>query len=183
MIEQILGHALGWLLDRKMTDDALSPGTKSEGQDVWRLRYSWGFRVLWLFSTAVWAAAVMVFVWLALHGPLDQWVLALPLFGAALIFSMVTVRNALTQEVEVSSWGITERRSGSITRSFPWSAVTDVRFVPLLDAYRLGSADGQVIQFSMHIQGLPRFKSYARKYVPPAAIESVRARIGDLTRL
>ena len=70
-----------------------------------------------------------------------------------------------------------------MTRSFPWFAINDVRFIHLLDAYRLSAIDGQVIRFSMHIQGLPRFKSYVGKFVPPAAIERVRGRIDDLAGL
>jgi hypothetical protein len=183
MIAQILGHVLGWLLERRMKDDALSPGAKSEAQDVWRLQYSNVFRVVWVVGTAVWAAAVLLLAWLALHGPLGTWIVAAPLLVAAFVFSAAMARNALTQEIEVSAWGITERRRGGTTVSIPWSAVTEVRFARLLDAYRLTSANGQVIHVSMHIQGLPRFKWHARKYVPSPALEPVRARIGDLTRL
>ena len=174
MIEQILGHLLSWLLEKKLADDALSPAAKSEWQEVWDLKHSLGSRVMWTLMTVVWGLVVVGLIWLAVQGPIGWLALALPPFLACLLYSVVTARNALTQEIEVSAWGITERRFGVDSASFPWSAVTEVRFVGLLDAYRVRSRDGRVIQFNRHIQGLPSFKECARRHVPAEATDLAR---------
>jgi hypothetical protein len=66
---------------------------------------------------------------------------------------------------------------------YPWSTVVDVRFVRLLESYRVTSRDGQAIRLSMHIQGMPQFKAFVLKYSPPEAIAALRARLHKLERL
>jgi len=183
MILQVLGHLLSWLLDRKMKDDALSPGAKVDWETVWHLRYSKTFKVLWIWQVAVWAAAASMFAVLPLVGLLDwPYALAAPPFGGLLVFSFMMARDGITQEIELSEWGITERRRSGRTTAISWSTVVDVRFVPLLDSYRVTSRDGQAIRLSMHIQGMPQFKAFALRYSPPEATMGVRARLHKLER-
>jgi hypothetical protein len=184
MIPQVLGHLLSWLLDRKMKDDALSSGSKFEWETVWHLRHSRTFRVLWIWQTGVWAVAASMFVVLPLVGLLEWWyAFAAPVFGVLLAFSFMMARDGITQEIELSEWGITERRRSGRTTAIPWSTVVDVRFVRLLESYRVTSRDGQAIRLSMHIQGMPQFKAFVLRYSPPDAIAGLRARLHKLERL
>lgn len=184
MIAQVLGHLLSWLLDRKMKDDALNPGSKFEWETVWHLRYSRTFRVLWIWQTVVWAAATSAFVVFPLVGLLEWWYgFAAPVFGALLAFSFIMAWDGITQEIELSEWGITERRGSHRTTAIPWSTVVDVRFVHLLESYRVTSRDGQAIRLSMYIQGMPQFKAFVLTYSPPEAVSGLRARLHKLERL
>ena len=184
MIPQGLGHFLSWLLDLKMKDDALSPGAKFDWEAVYHLRHSRTFRVLWIWQAVVWAAATSAFVVLPLEGILEQrYALAVPVFGALLVYSFIMARDGITQEIELSEWGITERRGSARTTAIPWSTVVDARFVRLLESYRVTSRDGQAIRLSMHIQGMPQFKVFVLNYSPPEAVAGLRARLHKLERL
>jgi hypothetical protein len=187
VIPEILRHVVTHLLTRayegRVQRDALGPVAKDAGQDVWRLAFSRWYRVVWVLMTLLWVAAVALLAWLWTEGAL-KWPLlaAAPIFPGLLAFSIVTAWDALTQEIEISGWGLTERRAGVVVATFPWSDVARIAFVVYLDAYRVIPRQGQPVRISMHVQGIPRFKSMAARYVPGPALESVRARISELDR-
>ncbi len=187
MIPEILRHVGGFvlerLLDRRLRADALGPGTQVEGKKLWRLQYSAWFRFIWLAQAAVWATAIGLGVWLWAQGQLD-WRLepALVLFVGFLAFALLMMRDAYTQQITVSAWGLTERRRGTVRAVCAWSDVARIRFVWYLDSYLVVPQQGTPIRLSMHIGGLQRFKALALRYAPPAALAGVAARISDLTR-
>jgi hypothetical protein len=177
-------HVATRFTEKRLKADALTPGTPAMGQESWLLSYSVLYRVLWSLMVVLWAAAVGLMAVVFMQGQLAWRLLpAIPLFGGALAFSVFAAKAGFTQELEVSSWGITKRRSGAVVAAVPWPDVARLEFVSYLDSYRVVPRQGPSIRFSMHIQGLPRFKWLARSHAPAEALARIQARISTLGRL
>ncbi|HET6899776.1 MAG TPA: hypothetical protein VFK70_15580 [Vicinamibacteria bacterium] len=187
MIPELLRHALTHLGTRlfegRLKKDALTPAVKDDGQDVWRLAFSPWFRAVWSVMTLLWSGSVVLFAWLWSEGEL-KWPLLLsaPMFLGLLAFSCVMVWDAWTQQLEVSTWGLTERRRGAVVATFPWTDVRRIAFVLYLDAYRVTPRQGKPVRVSMHLQGILRFKGLARTHAPEDAIEGELMRLSDLRK-
>jgi len=187
VIPEILRHALTHLgtrlIERRWKKDALTPAVKDEGQDVWRLAFTPWYRMVWSVMTLLWSASVVLFAWLWTEGEL-KWPLLLstPIFLGLLAFSSVTAWDAWTQQIEVSTWGLSERRRGTLVATFPWTDVTRIAFVLYLDAYRVTPGQGKAVRISMHIQGILRFKALVGTYAPGDALEEERVRLSDLSK-
>jgi hypothetical protein len=183
VLRHVLSHLVGQLVNRRLERDARAPAAQLEGQETWTLRHSRVYQAVWSAMTLLWAGAVGLFAWLGVTGKLEwRILLAVPLFAAALVFSAVMAGDAFRQEIDVSAWGLSERRGGAVTTSFTWSEVQRVEFVTWLDAYRIVPAQGAPVRINMHIQGLLHFKALLRQYAPASSLAGVRERIADLRR-
>jgi hypothetical protein len=185
MIPEILRHLITHLGTRlfegRLKKDALTPAVKDEAQDIWRLDFSPRFQMLSSIMTLLWSASVVLFVWLwaELRWPLR---LTAPLFLGLLAFNGVSAWDAWTQQIEISTWGLSERRRGSVVATFPWTDVTRIAFLLHLDAYRVTPRQGKSVRVSMHIQGILHFKALAVAHAPGDALEGERMRLADLDR-
>jgi hypothetical protein len=183
ILRHLITHLGTSLFEGRMKKDALTPAVKDEGQDIWRLAFSSWFRMVWSTMTLLWSASVVLFAWLWTEGEL-KWPLLLsaPIFLGLLAFSSVTAWDAWTQQIEVSAWGLSERRGGAVVATFPWTDVNRIAFVLHLDGYRVTPRQGKSVRVSMHIQGIVRFKALAGTYTPGDALEGVRLRMADLDK-
>jgi hypothetical protein len=187
VIPELIRHALTHLgtrlFESRLKKDALAPAARDQGQDVWRLAFSPWFRTVWSAMTLLWSASLVLLAWLWTEGEL-KWPLLLsaPIFLGMLAFSSVTVWDAWTQQIELSTWGLSERRCGTVVATFPWTDVRRIAFVVYLDAYRVTPGPGPPVRISMHIQGILRFKALAGTHAPGDALEGERMRLSDLSK-
>ena len=182
MIEHLVSHLAGWLLDKRLQRDALSLAGIDGRADTWRLHHSRTFRIFWTLMSLFWTAAVALFAWAWATAGMD-WRLALPVigFGVVVAASLRLAWDAYTVRFEVSPRGIVEFRSGQLRAEVAWSEVTSVRYVSLLESYVV-SAPRRRVRVSKHVRGILRFKALAHSYVANEALRPVLDRIADPTR-
>jgi len=180
MIEHLLGLLGSHLVEARLKRDALEPDPGEALDGSWRMRYSAFFAGFWLFMGLFWIAATALCL-LAIALERMDWTLAaasvpFAVFGA---FGLLSARDAFSQELELSHWGVSEFRSGDVRAAVPWGAIRQVAFLGYLDAYRVTPQTGRPLQFSRHMLGLWRFKWFLLRYGPKEAISSVRKRLLD----
>ena len=183
ILKHLATHLLSSALEKRVERDALTPPLKADGEEAWTLRHAGAYRALWSVMALVWGAAVAVFVKVSADGSAD-WRVSLGglLFAAAFLYSLGVAWDAWVQEVEVSGWGLTERRRGGAVNTFPWGDVVRLEYVSLLEAYRIVPTRGRPVRMSRNIRGIARFKWLARRHAPESAIAGVRERLSDLGR-
>jgi hypothetical protein len=182
MIEHLVAHVVTFFVERRLDNDAATAADAHLG--TWRLQHSAFFRGFWTVMAVFWALPVGLFVWLWVSAAF-AWELAggILLFGALLAASVLLAWDGWAQEVELSPVGIRELRRGTGMAEIPWGSVEAIRYASWIDSFVVRSRQGRRVRVSKHIHGLRQFRMFARTYAPATAIEGVRDRLKEPTRV
>lgn len=181
IVRELLGDLVTRLVGDRLDPDAREVGRGEAGEPKWLLSFSWIYRVLCSITTILLAVALVVFARAWWIGAL-RFVAVFPVLAVLVLVMGLFTRDAWTLEIEVSAWGIAERRGGTTVTAFPWSQLKRAELVSILESYRLVPRHGRSIRFHRYIDGLRAFRVCLARYAPQGAIESVRSELGPASR-